>query len=155
MNRFFLILIYSIVLLFIFFSFTFGRKLIVGERLIKYENAAASKQDFMKKYEKKFDLTAKIIVGSALIFMLFYFIFPAILDIPVIVTGKYSTIIGNATSNGYAGNRAFPKSVNIKDSETGEIIQLHFYSLKNIKIGDQLKLEYLPHSKYATLIKQS
>lgn len=153
MNSFFLIQIYSIALLFIFFIFKFGRKFIIGERLIKYEKAAPSKQDFMKKYERTFDRTAKIVISLSLIFMLFYFIFPVMLDLPVIVTGRYSTIIGKATSNGDTGNRAFPKSVNIKDSKTGKTIQLHFYSPENIKIGDQLKVAYLPHSKYATLIK--
>jgi uncharacterized membrane protein len=60
MNKSYLTIIYILILLSIGVSIFGGMKIIRNENFIKSENAAPSKQEFMKKNEKNFDIFLKV-----------------------------------------------------------------------------------------------
>lgn len=154
MNKSYLVIIYILVILSIGVSIWGGLKLIRKERFIKYENAAPSKQEFMKKNEGKFDIIFKFLFVIVMIVMVVGYVIPGILDVPTIINENYQLIDGVAENSAGQSNRAFPKSVTVK-SKSGQEIRVRFYSKYSIKKGNQLKIIYLPHLKRGTLLEHS
>lgn len=60
MNKSYLTIIYVLVLLTMGVSIFGGMKIIRNENFIKYENAAPSKQEFMKKMKRNLTLFLKV-----------------------------------------------------------------------------------------------
>ncbi|GGC96029.1 hypothetical protein [Enterococcus wangshanyuanii] len=154
MNKSYLTIIYVLVLLSIGVSIFGGMKIIRNENFIKSENAAPSKQEFMKKNEKKFDIVFKGLFIIVMLTMFIGYVFPGVMDLPNVINNNYQVIDGIATNSAAQSNRAFPKIVTVQ-SKSGQEIRLRFYSKYSIEKGDKLKIIYLPHLKRGTLLEHS
>lgn len=154
MNKSYLTIIYVLVLLTMGVSIFGGMKIIRNENFIKYENAAPSKQEFMKKNEKKFDIVFKGLFIIAMLTMFIGLVVPGVMDLPNVINNNYQLIDGIATNSAAQSNRAFPKIVTVQ-SKSGQEIRLRFYSKYSIEKGDKLKIIYLPHLKRGTLLEHS
>lgn len=150
-NKSFLIMTYFFVVMISVVIVWGSFKMVRNERFIKYENAASSKREFMKKHEKKFDLFAKIIFIVGAILLVTTFVIPGLLDLPNVISNTYPTVEGKAVTSAGVSNTSKPKIVTI-ESENGKSVRLRFYSANSIHKGDYLKVVYLPHLKRGILL---
>src|SRR5699024_7291516 len=149
-----LLYVYIVVFAVLYFGITTTIKTIIGERVIKHENAHPDKQEVVKKVEKKLDVVAKVFIILASIYLVNRAVIPGILDIPIIIKSNYSEVEGEAVTQSPGGSLPLRTSiVTVKDFESGQEIRLRFFKKKNVYVGDKLKFVYLPNSKHGTLVE--
>lgn len=80
---------------------------------------------------------------------------PAILDIPNVVQQDYCLVSGKVESWNYSREDELEERVvSIVDGQTGEEVFVNVYG-KGIRKGTYMKVLYLPHSKYGTILERN
>lgn len=127
-------------------------KIIQKKRFIKYENAAESKQRYMKKHERKFDIVFKILFLIVMAMLFINISLPGLKDIPYVLSDKYEIIDGFVDNKPGSGSRIIPRRVTIKSSN-GEIVKIKYFPTYKVKKDDYIKMIYTPHLKIGTLLE--
>ena len=117
-----------------------------------YLRKVVKKEILLKTVEGIEDIVLKSIVGLVWIILLFTGIFPMIRDIPYMIQNDYCTIEGIAQANSSSTNLA-TLGITLKDKKTKQDMYVEFGYRGKIEKGDQLTVQYLPHSKYGFLIE--
>lgn len=109
-------------------------------------------QLFPSIFEGKEDVVAKVLVFIAFVIVVVSGLVPKYKDLPYYFNNEFCYMEGVAQS--YSDKAAKgAHNVYIKDEESGEEIYVHFGYKGTIKLGDRLKIKYLPNSKEAILLE--
>ena len=125
--------------------------LLRGDKVIKYENAYQSKQEFVKKHEKILNIIAKgVIVAGIILFV--YGIFPAVRDIPNVTNKNYKLTHCIVLSQSVSGDGEKMRGFYALDLDTNEKMYLKVKSKKIYK-DDIFTIQYLPYLKVGIIVK--
>lgn len=150
-----IIRLYGKVVMFLICMIIYLKVLLGKKRIIKWEEASFDFKKTIKKNEKKINSTIKIIIGISLLFVIFWLFIPAILDIPNVVQQDYCLVSGKVESWNYSREDELEERVvSIVDGQTGEEVFVNVYG-KGIRKGTYMKVLYLPHSKYGTILERN
>ena len=149
-NEFYLKLLFVFVA-FIFFSTVF---------FISFKQNPFSKEDgrYSDDYQTKLKTSSKrimlVIRGVSLVFMLLLLTFniiPYVEDFAVVQSENYSEFKGEIVKI-YDLEKQVIYSIDVLDETTNKKVHFKAFSQIPLQIGDELILEYLPNTKYASVI---
>lgn len=126
-------------------------------RVVKRKPIITLKDVFGKKqerYQTRVNLVAKIILGLLIIVSNVEATVPRMLDLPYVIRHEYKTFEGYTTSRsmGKSDINGYERNFNIKNED--EEIHITTYTYR-VEVGIYMKVNYLPHSKLATVIYRS
>lgn len=95
--------------------------LIKKKRIIKWEQAPRDTRNVIKKHEKRINCVLKIIIGAGILFGLFYFLIPFVMDVDNIRNGNYDIVEGKVESWNYSDEESIKeRGIGILSNETGK-----------------------------------
>lgn len=109
------------------------------------------KKKLLETLDNREDLILKIAVFLLVIYLFIKAVLPTILDIPNCINGNYLIIEGTAQHN--AGRNGFDSRVDVLDKKTQQIVRVVFLYKPGIETGDELIVQYVPHSGYGLLLE--
>lgn len=124
-------------------------------RWIQWERMAPGFKKSVKKHEKEINIVIKSILGICIVFVWMEIVIPAVKDIPYVMQEKYTQAEGNVTTWDFSDetkNRV--RAIGIMDEKTKQEVFVSVYS-RGVHEGEHLKIEYLPNSKYGTIVEES
>lgn len=106
----------------------------------------------IKKHEKRINCILKIIIGAGVLFGLFYFLIPFVMDVDNIRNENYDIVEGKVESWNYSDEEDIKeRGIGILSGETGKKVFVVVYDT-GIRKGDYLRVRYLPHTKQGEII---
>lgn len=151
MSKSYLLLIYTLIIIFSITGFVVIKKTILRESFIDLTKVKEKDLEYTKKHQGKVDIFLKVAGNISIVILFWSYILPVLKDLPAVLTGDYQLIEGKAITYAGIGNRREPNVVTIEE-ENGEKICLRFYTSEPIEKGDFLKVVYLPNLKRGTLL---
>lgn len=116
---------------------------------IKYKNVA---RVLFKIKDERDGKAITLCVGILLIYIFFTFTIPSVKDIPYIVRDEYIELEGIAESNSKQNSNGRVRSVRINaNEETVRVVICG--NCKDISIGDELEVKYLPNTHYCYVVE--
>lgn len=108
--------------------------------------------EFYRTQHKKIDLIIILILGMVIFYITIIEGIPMLRDYPLLKKNEYEVVVGyaNTESTAVKGN-VRNRRVNIRDTDTGEIIEVILYTTEIYK-GDYLVVYYLPHTKFGEVV---
>lgn len=121
------------------------------KRWIQWEKAAPDMKEIVKRNEKKINIFVKVLVGFGIAVCWMWIAFPAIKDLPNVISEKYLEAEGKVVSWNFSDeNKEEIRAIAIMDSKTNKEVSVKVYS-KGIRKGEYLKVMYLPNSEYGVI----
>lgn len=152
MNTQHIIFMYTMGLILVFLSFLGIRKVISKENLVKITIFTVVDKEKLMENKEFFNkvLRGLIIVFCVLVYVAY--IIPAARDLPRVINNDFNTVEGvSVKERRYDGLRA-RTSIEIKDNN-GEKYKILCDYNEEIKVGDRLKIVYLPNFKIGSVIE--
>jgi hypothetical protein len=116
-------------------------------RLIRWEDAPRSNQDYIKEKENKINFWLKAIITPIFV-CLFLYVFPCWMDFPALINGDYISVTGKVlTYEIQHRDEPSEKIIKIVDEETEQCLKLDVYDCPDIDVEDVVTVKYLRYSK--------
>lgn len=117
-----------------------------------FVSRCVTKKKLINKLDTQGDRILKIGVSLAIVYLAIEFIIPTILDIPYCLKGNYFIIEGVAQNADYYGN-IYDRKISVLNEEAGKTVRVVFRYKPGIEKGDQIRVQYVPHSGYGRLLE--
>lgn len=156
-NLFLLMFYGKVLLIYIFAGYLFVRYIRKG--CIRFDPEIMVQcrlKEVLRKRKKSVNFLINLIVITSIIFVSCSFGLSALIDIPIVITGKEEVLEGIVVKgdNVKFSNKLECYSVVVQEENGNQLHELELYWENGICKDDFIKVKFLPHSKTGVVIKR-